>query len=204
MQFTTQQKIPKVGHGVASWQVKRTDPGNESYSIRVRNDTTVPIQVTRIHLANCLNLRIPCDSITPTPLVVAPGGSEDVISFTPAVPGRKTRFIDSIDWGGAPECLHVDSSRGAAQRHTSPTNGRLVLPPRPPHQLETTSAEVTFFIAASGAIDSLRVNGVADSSYLKTLESAMRRYAFGPARIGKCPVPGSARIFLTFGSPQSP
>lgn len=203
-QFVTQsridEKVPRVGHTVVSWIAHRTDDATEHYLIRIRNDTTVPVAFTGARLSDCVNLAT-CDSVMPGPVVIAPGGITDLVTLSPLVPGKKTRFVQSPIWQIATDCVGLDTLPIGAVHPTVPITNRKVIVPPPawPDIMNGRTDTLAFFINAAGTPDSVQVDGVPDQHYRDLLRQSAMAYVFAPARQGRCPVRGRVVIYQTFG-----
>ena len=88
-QFGNEPK-PVPGRAVATWQVEQMRPPM-NFGIRLiyaRNDTTVPIVITRIRFSKCVNLRIACEPVAMASEVIAPGGTTEIMRVLPADLGQ--------------------------------------------------------------------------------------------------------------------
>jgi hypothetical protein len=170
--------------------------------IRARNDTTIPIVFTQVRLSECSNVRTACE-IHPAPsTVIAPGGTEVLLSVQPQTLGRTPKFSFDVDWRPVPECLNAPlppPDDTAAVRRALPIPSQIILPPAQ-HFSSVVRADATFFIGANGVVDSTQVDGVTDKSFLSKLKKTFAGYGFRPGLYRGCPVPGTYRYTMTFGT----
>jgi protein TonB len=99
---------------------------------------------------------------------------------------------------GTGVAVGADSSRGRAR---PPESTRLILPPFDyPRSMRGQTIDVNFFVLADGRVDRVVfIPDIADRSYARKLEDAMKAYRFRPARDASGqPIAGIAIVRLTF------
>lgn len=193
------------GRAVMSWQAEQENGAVviDVRVIRARNDTTIPITLTAVRLRDCANVRTTCDAHPLPPTVIAPGRVVDLLDVQPVTLGSAPKFSFDVDWRPAPECVGAPrppSDDTAAVRMAQPVAAQFILPPA--HRFPSVvRAEITFHVGANGLVDSTDVDGVTDRGFLPSFKKSLASYNFRPGYYRGCPVPGTFRITITFGTP---
>jgi hypothetical protein len=196
------QEPAAQGRTVTAWLDTRslTDtPFSEWREVMARNDSTAPIAVTAVRLSRCVNVRQACDSLPIDPVILAPGESIDVLAVQPARWGQSWRFDYALIHHPATECIAADPVPRSGRTTSGPSARVMIVPPFPtPASIRGKQVDITFFVAASGRVDSVSVPGLPDGPYLRQLRATMSRYAFRPQLRNGCPVPGQSSVTITF------
>lgn len=194
---------PLPGRSVTAWQEEWDSLLTRLRVIYARNDSTAPIVITQMRLAKCANLRLMCEPFAPSTRVLAPGQTSRVVSVAAADPGKSFSFTFDLDWRTATECI---GPRPAAigepgeGKTAPPSAAQMIIPPLDglPASLRGRRADVTFYVAENGRVDSVGVRGISETGYLVRFRTTMLRYVFNPALDRGCPVRGVASIQMTF------
>ncbi len=194
---------PKPGQAVASWESEQRTSviAIGTRIIHARNDTTVPIAFTEVHLRDCTNVRTSCDTHSAPTRVIAPGGTEDLMSVQPEALGHRPKFSFDVDWRPVPECSNAPlppPDDTAAVRRAQPIPSQMILPPGRRYN-STIRADIDLFVGANGVVDSTQIGGVTDRDLLSMLKKTFAGYGFRPGTYNGCPVPGTYRYTITFG-----
>jgi hypothetical protein len=203
---TASAQADSSGHrtksSVKTWQVEHSNRG-PGRSVHARNDGAVPIEITGVRFVRCKNISLPCETAVPIGKVLAAGGQESIIDVRPASLAGNFSFGVEVEWRFADECMREvvpeasDTARGASE----PSMAALVLPDisGAPKQVRGRPFTIRYYIAATGAPDSIQVIGVTDAKFVGRLRKELSSTRFVPARIHGCPIPSTHEITLTVG-----
>lgn len=204
-QIPSRAPKPRAGKAVAIWQEEvgvRPGTAVKPRHVFARNDTTVPIAITTLRFTKRRNLRIACEPLELTRMVLAPRGVHSVLEVLPAEAGRQHDFEVAADWRVASECIGRDAPGVAdapddADRRVT-TRAITMLPEYSP-RLRGTAFAVDFFVSAAGLVDSVHINGLTDRRYAAKVREVLMRYVFTGATVRGCPVPATTRQWFTLG-----
>ena len=176
-----------------------SDGLHSGVELRARNDSTVPLAVTRLTLTKCINLRVKCDTTYVNLPAIMSGEERAILTLLGLVSSQPIDFAYSVDWRPALECYNgVGGSGRDSTKPRPPESRQMILPPFDgnPHNL---AVPVTFFVAAGGVVDSVSFDGVNDAKYAAELRATLMKYQFtGASDARGCPTAGVYRITLTF------
>ena len=84
-----------AGTAVAIWQEEMPsgpDAAQTPRAVYARNDTTVPVAITALHLSKCVNLRVGCGFVPLEGTILPPHGLRPVLEVLPLDPRKHHSF----------------------------------------------------------------------------------------------------------------
>jgi len=176
-----------------------TDGLHDALSLLAHNGSDVPVAITRISLTKCVNIRAKCDTVIADLPAIMPGQERTVLIVPPLVPFQPMDFSFAVDWRQASECQLASSETGPGTVKPHPPQMRTMIMP-PTGGPKGAQVEVSFFVAATGSIDSIAFAGLNGANFAKKLRANLMGYKFVPGNDSRgCPAPGVTGVTLTFG-----
>ncbi len=179
--------------------MRASDGLHDRLTLLAHNGSDAPIAVTRISLTKCVNLRATCDTVIADLPAIMPGQDRTVLFVSPLVQFQPMDFSFTVDWRQASECLLAAAGSGPETVKPRPPETRSMIVP-PVGGLKGARVEVSFYVAASGVLDSVTFTGLNSANFAKKLRANLMGYTFKPGSDSHgCPAPGVIRMTFTFG-----
>lgn len=166
--------------------------------LRARNDSTVPLAITRLTLSKCINLRVSCDTTYVNMPAIMPGEERAILSYLALVSSQPIDFAYSAEWRPATECYNGVGGVGPEKVKPRPPEMRTMVVP-PTGGPKGAQVGVSFFVAAGGSIDSIVFDRPMGAAFGKKFRATLMGYKFVPANDSYgCPAAAVYTITVTF------